>query len=62
MTAADFLAARKRLGLSRAAFARQLGLSENAATGYELGRNRIPRYIALATAALLFGLPPYESS
>ena len=58
MTHSDFLATRQRLGMSRAAFCRALGLSQNAGTAYEHGRKRIPRYIALACAALLYGLPP----
>lgn len=58
MTPADFTAARERLDMSRAAFARALGLAPNTVTKYERGRVRIPRYIALAIAALLYGLPP----
>ncbi len=58
MTPADFLAARKRLKLSRAAFARAIGISPNTATAYEHGRHPIPLTVALAAAALLYGLPP----
>lgn len=58
MTPADYTAARERLGLSRAAFARELGLARNTGLAYEHGRAETPRYVALAIAALLFGLPP----
>jgi transcriptional regulator with XRE-family HTH domain len=54
----SFKASRTRLNLSRAAFARQLGIAPNTATAYEHGRSPIPVYIALAIAALLYGLPP----
>lgn len=58
MTPARYTAARKRLGLSGAAFARELGMSRNTHMAYERGRARIPRYIALAISALLYGLRP----
>jgi len=58
MTHADFKATRTRLGMTRAAFARALGIAPNTATAYEHGRHPIPRYIALASAALAYGLPP----
>ncbi len=58
MTATDFKSTRKRLGLSRAAFSRALGIAPNTATAYEHGRSPIPLTVALAAAALLYGLPP----
>lgn len=61
MTAADFNAAIDQLGISRAELCRRLGLSLNTGTAYAMGRAKIPRYIALAIAALLARLPPYGS-
>ena len=57
MTAEGFYNARKRLHMRRAPFARALGMSETTAKAYETGTSRIPRYIALAIGALLYGLP-----
>lgn len=61
MTADEFNRATIELGGSRAELCRQLGLSLNTGTAYAMGRAKIPRYIALAIAALLAGLPPYGS-
>ena len=58
MTPADFISAQKRLKISRAAFCRELGIATNTGTAYAKGRSEIPRYIALAIAALLYGQPP----
>ncbi len=58
MTHESFYEHRKRLGLSRAALARQLGMAPRTVKAYETGTSRIPRYIALAIGALLYGLPP----
>lgn len=58
MTPTDFIATHQRLGMSRAAFCRALGISLNAGTAYAKGRSPIPRVVALAAAALLYGLPP----
>lgn len=58
MTSEEFLSTRTRLGLSRAAFCRALGIAENSGTAYELGRRPIPKVVALASSALLYGLPP----
>ena len=49
---------RNRLGLNKTEAASALGLSRNAYAGYETGITRIPLYIALACAALSYGLPP----
>lgn len=62
MTAAEFVAVHERLRISRAELCRRLGLSMATGTAYALGRNPVPRYIALACAALLFGLPPVGQS
>ena len=58
MTPASFLAWRKRLGLTAKAAAGALGCSRNTVAAYERGDVRIPRYIALACAAVAFNLPP----
>ena len=58
MTPATFTATHKRLGMSRAAFARELGCARNTANKYAAGTVPIPRYIALSCAALLYGLKP----
>jgi len=49
---------RQRLGLSQAEAARRLGCSRRAYGQYEAGQSRIPQYIALAAAAVAYGLPP----
>lgn len=59
MTPDDFTALHQRLGMSRAALCRELGIAPNTGTAYALGRQPIPRYIALACAAIAFNLPPY---
>lgn len=57
MTANDFLEWRKRLGFNRTEAAEALGLGRNQPQRYEEGQP-IPKYIALACAAIAFGLPP----
>lgn len=59
MTPTTLIAWRERLGLTRIEAARRLGLSRNGYSAYETGKNRIPQYIALACAAIAFGLPPH---
>ena len=51
---------RKRLQLKRSEFARALGVAPRTLTAYEEGLSRIPKYIALAIGALLYGMPPAE--
>lgn len=62
MTAADFTALHQRLGISRAALCRALGLAPNTGTAYALGRKPIPLTVALAAAAFDHGLAPYGES
>ncbi|HMR51170.1 MAG TPA: hypothetical protein PKA33_01805 [Amaricoccus sp.] len=50
------------MGLSRAALARELGLHRNTANAYAHNKQPIPRYIALACAALLHRLQPVGES
>lgn len=56
----DFTAWREHMGLNRTKAAEALGLGRNMPQRYEDGEAEIPLYIALACAALAFGLPPYR--
>ena len=58
MTASSFIAWRSRLHLTAKAAAETLGCSRNAIARWEAGSVRIPRYIALACAAIAQGVPP----
>lgn len=64
MTPEALKAWRKRLGLSQQAAADALGVSLRMYAYYEKGRREdgrtveIPRTVALAAAAIAFGLPP----
>jgi len=58
MTPADFVSLHQRLGISRAALCRELGIAPNTGTAYALGRKPIPRYVALACAAVALGVKP----
>jgi DNA-binding transcriptional regulator YiaG len=51
---------RKRLALSQRAMAKALGVGTRSLSDYETGRTPIPRTVALACAAVAFGLPPME--
>lgn len=57
MKASDLIAWRKRLNLTQAAAAAQLGCGRRSLQQWEKGAE-IPRYIALACAAIAQGLPP----
>lgn len=59
MTAEDFIAWRGVLGFNRAEASRRLGIAPNTVTAYERGQP-IPLYVALACAALAYGLPPWR--
>ena len=59
MTPAQFTEWRGRMGLSKTAAAEALGISRNMPQRYETGAAPIPRYVALACAAVSFNLPPY---
>ena len=56
MTASDFIALHKRLGISRAELCRRIGIATNSGTAYALGRRTIPLTVALACAAIEKGL------
>jgi len=49
---------RERLGLTKSAAAKELGCSRDSLLIWESGEHPIPRYIALAAAAIAHGLPP----
>jgi len=59
MTSDDFNRFTETLGVSRAEVCRRLGISLNTGTKYAHGRVAIPRYIALACAALIRGIEPW---
>lgn len=59
MTSTQFTGWRERLNWTRIKASRQLGCSQNSITAWEAGRNRIPRYIALACRALANGMRPW---
>lgn len=56
MTADQFREWRERLGLSRTGASEALGLGRNQPQRYEEGQP-IPKYIALACAAIALGIP-----
>lgn len=58
MKAEEFKAWRERMGLKKIEAAEALGISRNMPQRYEDGLAPIPRYIALACAAVAHGLPP----
>lgn len=59
MPPATFTAWMERLGLNTVEVAAALGCSRTTVQAYMAGRSKIPRYIALACAALAMGLPPH---
>jgi len=60
MTATSLRAWRKRLGLSQRDAAEALGVSLRQYSDYERGIAEVPQTVALACAALAYGLPPME--
>lgn len=59
MTSAGFTAWRKLMNLNRTQAAEALGLSRNMPAKYEAGIAPVPRYVALACAALIKGIHPW---
>lgn len=62
MTPDEFRDVMARLGLSHRQMAERTGLHRNSVNAYASGRSEIPRYVALACAALLAGLPEAGST
>ena len=60
MTSATLIAWRKRLALSQDAAAKALGCGRRSIQQWEAGMHPVPRYIALACAAVAMGIPPIE--
>jgi len=58
MTGDELAAWRQRLRLNVGQAAAALGCGRNSITRWESGAAEIPRYIALACAAIAQGLPP----
>ena len=58
MNADDFTSLQARLGISRAELCRRIGIAPNTGAAYASGRQTIPLTVALACAAIAFGLPP----
>jgi len=69
MTPRDFRAWRRKMGLTQEQAAELLGMGRTAVSQYDTGKRRapaevietVPRYIALACAAISHGLAPYGS-
>ena len=59
MTPKELIDWRTRLGITQTRAAELLGCSRRAIQLWEAGKNDIPKNIALAVAAVQFGLPPY---
>jgi transcriptional regulator with XRE-family HTH domain len=60
MKPASIITMRKRLDLSQRALAQRLAIGTRTLSNYETGKTPIPRYVALACAALAFGLPEMD--
>lgn len=58
MTGEQLKAWRSRLGYNITEAAEAIGCHRNAIASWEAGKHPIPRYIALACAAVAHGLPP----
>ncbi len=58
MTPASLTAWRARLKWTKLRAAKELGISRQSYADYEAGLRPIPHVVALACAAIAFGLPP----
>lgn len=61
MTPDELIAWRKKNRLPQTKTARILGCPRHGIRNWETGKNPVPKTIALAIAAVQFGLPPYGS-
>lgn len=61
MTATDLIAFQSRMGWNRKTLGRELGISQDRLRRFLDSDQPIPRHIALACAALAYGLPPMGS-
>lgn len=69
MTPHDFRTWRRKMGVTQEQAAKILGMGRTAVSQYDTGKRRapaeiietVPRYIALACAAIRHGLAPYGS-
>jgi len=62
LTAQELIEFRQRHGMTQTELAKALGCSLRSITNWEKEKQAIPDSIALAAAAVAFGLPPYRSS
>lgn len=61
MNSDDLIEWRKRLGVSQEAASALLGCGKRSIQHWESGKNAIPKYIALACAAVALGIPEHPS-
>lgn len=59
MTPKELKEWRKRMRFSQEKAAELIGCSKRAIQLWEAGKNKIPKYVAMAIAAIQFNLPPY---
>jgi transcriptional regulator with XRE-family HTH domain len=59
VTPAELILWRQRQNLNMTQAAAALGLHPNTISNYEAGRSEVPRYVALACAAVACGLKPW---
>lgn len=60
MSPQEFTLWRSLLAINKSEASRLLGLAPNTVTAYEKGRVKIPRYVALACAAVSGRLEPWS--
>lgn len=60
MTGSDLVLWRATMKLSKLSAAKALGCSRVTLDKYESGASAIPLYVALACAAISYGLPPWR--